>query len=148
MGVRSRAGKGSKGTAEAKGKAVVAKGDANTGATAAAAPPKSLWAKAFDKNAELTAQEALSAAHWIRQATGVVVGTAFGVLQLKGAPAIMTFIVVSALFPSALLSFSNELDAEEIAKIAPIQMEGMMPALALFLLTWIISYTVFLPPSS
>lgn len=146
MGARSRAGKGSKGGAE-KGKAAVTKADAKRDAATLAAP-KSLWAKAFDKDVELTVQEALSAAHWIRQATAVVVGTSFGVLQLKGAPAIMTYILVSALFPSALLSFSNELDAEEIAKVAPIQMEGMMPAMALFLLTWILSYTVFLPPSS
>ena len=60
----------------------------------------------------------------------------------------MTFILAGAMVPPVLLSITNEIDAEEISAVGSIQTEGMMPAFALFLLSWILSYTVCLPPAS
>lgn len=141
MGVRSRPGKDAK-SAE--------KGKNRTAAAPETPLPDSrlLWSKAFDKTYELTSQEALNAAHWLRQAIGIAFGISFGVLQLTGAPCVMAFLFGGAMLPPAVLSLTNEIDVEEISKIGTIQTEGMMPGFALFLLSWILSYTVFLPPGS
>lgn len=142
MGVRSRPGKGSAKPAD--------KGKARTEATPEPPAPVSrlLWGKVLDKTYELTPQEVLNASHWLRQTIAVAFGTVFGVLQLTGAPCIMTFILAGAMVPPVLLSITNEIDAEEISAVGSIQTEGMMPAFALFLLSWILSYTVCLPPAS
>lgn len=139
MGVRQRSGKSSK---------------QQTSLTKSAAQcqpppaPKSFWQKAIARDAQLTPEEALKAIHWIRQAAGLIIGTIFGVAQFKGALAILTFFFFSLVGAPALLSVTNELDIEEISQVAPIQMEGLWPSFALFLLSWIITYTVFLPPTA
>lgn len=142
MGARSRAGKSTKAAAAKTAK------EAKTPPTAALAKEQSLWEKVSRKDIELSTEEALRAVHWIRQLVGFTVGIVFGFIPLLGAPAILGFFTISTVAPPAIMSISNELDTEEIAKTSPIQTEGFMPATALFLLTWIVSYTVFLPPSS
>lgn len=109
---------------------------------------KTLWQKVITKEVQLTPEEALKAAHWIRQVTGVIIGIIFGIAQFKGAFAMLTFLFLCVVGAPALLSFTNELDIEEIAQVSSIQTEGLLPSFALFLLSWILTYTVFLPPKA
>lgn len=109
--------------------------------------PKTLWQKVISKQVQLNPEEALRATHWVRQVEGVIIGTIFGVAQFKGALTILTFLFLSVMGAPALLSLTNELDIEEIAQVSSIQTEGLMPSFALFLLSWIITYTMFLPPT-
>lgn len=143
MGARSRAGKGTKAAAAAK--------------AAKPAPPKpnakpekalSLWQRVTTTDVELTPEEALRAVHWLRQGLGILIGFLYGLIPLLGTPAILSYFLLATMVPPAIMSLWNELDIEEIAKTSPIQTEGLMPSTALFMLTWIVSYTMFLPPRS
>lgn len=141
MGARSRAGKGSK--ASAKGKT-----EKKPEVKQQDVAPKTLWQKAFDREAELEPQEALKITHWIRQAMGIIIGTVLGFLQITGAPGILTFFLLSFVGPPAFLTNFHDIDIEEVNKVGTVQTEGLMPGGALFILSWIISYTVFLPAST
>lgn len=112
------------------------------------AKPTPLYHKVISNQIQITPQEALTSAHWLRQLLGIVIGLVFGIAQFTGAPAVLTFLVATTVLPPFLLSLTNELDLEEIAEISPIQTEGIAPSIALFLLTWIVSYTVCLPPGA
>lgn len=138
MVTRSRTGKGSKAAAKAKETTPEPPQE-----TAEAQIP--LWKKVFNREATLTPKEILSTAHWIRQVLAILLGIVYGVLQLKGLPFVMSFIITSLSTPPALLMLFHEIDQDEVAKIGHIQTEGFMPAGALFLLSWILSYTCFLP---
>lgn len=137
MGVRQRSGKASKSKDTSN--------DVKVKETKSESESKSLWQKVFAKDEQLTPQEVLKAAHWVRQLLGVSVGIIFGVVRFTGAPAIMTFLLTTIMAPAALLGLFNELDLDEINDVSPMQAEGVMPSFALFLLTWIVTYTIGLP---
>lgn len=105
----------------------------------------SLVSKVFEPGAELTPTEALAASHWIRQTLAFITGIIFGALRLTGFPPIVTFCVISFSGPSSLLTSLHPLDLDEIKEVGTIQTEGFFPSVALFFLTWILSFTIFLP---
>ena len=82
--------------------------------------------------------------HWFRQAQAVVLGIAYGAFKITGAPGLTSFIGLTILGPITFVKQIHEYDEDEVSKIGPIALEGMLPAFALFLLTWIITYTIFL----
>lgn len=104
--------------------------------------------RVFDSNTPLTPEDAISAAHWIRQILGVVVGIVYGLIQLTGFTGFMSFFTLALMLPTTLMSMFHELDFDEINKHNSIQTEGLFPAMALFVLSWTISYTVRLPQST
>lgn len=140
MGVRSRSAKSTKASTKTK-EPVKFQVKEKTQDEASG----SLWKNILDPDSDISPTEVLKAAHWIRQMLAVLLGFVFGAFQLTGFPAIVTFISLSFMGPTALLSSIRELDIEEINKTNTIQMEGFVPATALFILTWVVSYTVFLP---
>lgn len=148
MGARSRNGKSKRAAAAAKAAKAAEANPSLSKRNVTKELTQSLWQKVRDTDVELTPDEALRAAHWMRQGLGIFFGFAYGVVPFLGAPAIMTYLLLAAMIPPAILSIWNELDIEEIAKTSPLQTEGLMPSTALFFLTWIVSYTVFLPPRS
>lgn len=131
-----------------KGKASRAAAKAKDAAEAAAATaPKetgNLWARAFSKEATLTPREILTAAHWLRQGQALVMGVLFGFFRITGFPAISAFVAGALAGPAFVLQQFHEIDEDEIAKAGTLQLEGMFPAFALFILSWILSYTTFL----
>lgn len=143
MGVRSRSGKTTKTASKVKASATKEKETLET-----PEQETSLWGKVFDRDVALSTDEALEASHWVRQASGILLGSIFGTLQLTGFPAIFVFFMVAFAGPSTFLSYFNELDIDEISKTGSMQTEGFMPSFALFVLFWVITYTIRLPPSS
>lgn len=107
-----------------------------------------LFAKIFQPGSMLTPTESLTAVHWIRQILAILTGILFGALRLTGYPPVMAFFAVSYTAPFTLLSSIRQLDLEEITDAGSIQTEGFFPATALFYLSWIISYTIFLPAAT
>ncbi|CAN8072459.1 unnamed protein product [Agarophyton chilense] len=149
MGLRSRSSK----TTRTKQKASAVESKAHVNDQTAQQPQaqqqrKFLVQRVLNSDLPLSSEDAVDAVHWIRQIMAIFIGTAFGILQLKGFPAILTFFSVSLLAPTAILSFFHELDLEEINKHHTIQTEGALPSMALFILSWTLSYTVFLPQNT
>ncbi|PXF46289.1 hypothetical protein BWQ96_03945 [Gracilariopsis chorda] len=103
-----------------------------------------LLQRVFDSTTTLTPEDAIAAAHWIRQILGIVVGIVYGLIQLTGFTGIMSFFTLALMLPTTLMSIFHELDFDEINKHNNIQTEGLFPAMALFVLSWTLSYTVFL----
>ena len=153
MGLRSRSGKGAKGSGvsskNAKDKLNNSTSKESTTCEVEQQNPKqSLWSKVFVKGVELTSEESLKATHWLRQAFGVIFGTICGLAGFTGSPVVIAFAIATFSGPTAFLSMLHDIDIEEISKHGSIQMEGLMPSVALFLLSWIITYTIRLPPKT
>lgn len=89
-------------------------------------------------------EEIVDAAHWIRQTQAVVVGGAYGALSVTGSVGVTSFVVMALLGPPAIIRRIHAYDEDEVAKIGSVASEGLLPAFALFLLCWIVSYTTFL----
>lgn len=105
----------------------------------------SLVQKILEPGAILTPTEALTASHWIRQIIALITGIVFGALRITGLPPIVTFCFISITGPFSFLSSFHQLDLDEIKEVGTIQTEGFFPSIALFFLTWILSFTIFLP---
>lgn len=150
MGLKSRSGRLTTSRASASS---IAKADSKTKQPTEQQPQcittdnnnNGLFSKVIQPGYELSAEETLAAAHWIRQILAVFLGIVFGIIKMKGFPPVMTYVAVSLTTPYSLLSSLHELDLEEIGSKGTIQTEGFFPATALFFLSWIISYTIFLP---
>ena len=140
MGARSRSGKSSKAAAKAK-----AESKADAQKEKQNVPQLSLWQKFRTRGALSEPDDALKTAYWIRQTMGISLGILFGILRLTGAPTILSFLVLSFLLPPAFLTNYHDIDLEEVAKVGAVQTEGLFPSFALFLLSWIVTYTLFLP---
>lgn len=147
MGLRSRSAKTAKASAKAN-----AKSNVKANVAPQPQPPQRasghLLQRAFNSQFELSAEDVLSVAYWIRQVLALLVGVIFGFMQLTGFTAILGFLGAALMAPTAMLSMFRELDFDDINKRSSLQTEGIAPALALFILTWTISYTVFLPQPS
>lgn len=152
MPVRSRSSK-AKAAAKEKAKdksdtaaAAPTSADATTGAVQN--NKRTIVAKLADRDYNLTPEEALLAVHWIRQLLAIFIGILFGVMRLTGSSPILTQILFSFTGPSTVLSLIREIDLDQIAEIGSIQTEGFAPGMALFFLSWIISYTICLPAAA
>lgn len=92
----------------------------------------------------LTPEQALNMMHWVRQGLGVATGTIFGALRLTGFSAITTFLATAVLLPNAYFASVLGVDEAEVAQVGSLKSEGIMPAFACFLLSWILMYTTFM----
>ena len=104
---------------------------------------KSLAAVDSTEKPGLTPEQALNMMHWVRQGLGVATGCTFGLLQITGFPAITTFLATAVLLPNAYFASVLGVDEAEVAQVGSLKSEGIMPAFACFLLTWILVYTTF-----
>lgn len=153
MGLRSRSGKGAKGSAASNKNAkdklnVSTNNESTTAEVERQTSDQSLWKKVFARGLELTPEESLRATHWLRQAFGVIFGITCGLARLTGSPVVISFLIASFSGPPAFLSMLHDIDIDEVSKVGTIQIEGLLPSVALFLLSWIITYTIRLPPKT
>lgn len=63
---------------------------------------------------------------------------------MTGSVGITSFLMMALLGPPNMIRRIHNFDEEEVAKVGSVASEGLLPAFALFLLCWIISYTTFL----
>lgn len=81
----------------------------------------------------------------MRQSLALVVGVAYGAMKVTGQIGLTTFLSLAILAPASIVrQLQAPLDEDEVSKIGSLATEGLMPSFALFLLSWIISYTVAL----
>lgn len=92
----------------------------------------------------ISPDDALSMMHWTRQALGVTMGILLGSIKLTGFPAITSFFAVAVLVPNAYFASYLNVDEAEVAQAGSLKTEGLMPAFALFLLMWILTYTTLI----
>lgn len=104
----------------------------------------SLMKRVFVPSAELEIEEHIDALYWMRQALGLAVGLLYGCTKVTGQVGVSTFLCLSLLGPPSLLRKLHPFDEDEVGKVGSISTEGAIPSFALFLLTWIISYTACL----
>lgn len=105
-------------------------------ATAAAAPPA---------RSSATADAALSAMHWTRQGLAVALGAALGASQTTGVAGFMMYVGTVVLVPNNVMAAALGVDEDEVSQAGSLKTEGLMPSFGLFLLSWILLYTTFLP---
>ncbi|CAK0785251.1 hypothetical protein CVIRNUC_008457 [Coccomyxa viridis] len=85
-------------------------------------------------------EDLLDVLHWMRQLLAVVAGCVWGVLPLTGLYAFLGFLALCLLLPY-LWYQSQRIDEEEFGGHQALAGEGLAPALASFVLVWIIAYT-------
>ena len=79
--------------------------------------------------------------YWLRCIVAPVFGIIFGVLPLVGVAGFATFAVASSALVFLYVQSRYVLDVESYGGITTLLQEGAMPSFALFMLTWIITFT-------
>ena len=105
------------------------------------AEERSLLGKIASRATTYSSAEMDTACHWTKQAVALGVGVASGVMPLQGMQPMLTFLVLSLLCTYATYSLLLRANPDGEAQIELLK-EGMMPATALFLLTWIVLFTL------
>jgi len=103
---------------------------------------QSLLQKVISRSAPLDKTEALEALYWLKQIVGLIMGVVCGVVPFMGATGIALFLITAAALSHILAFFYLKVDENEVGLSAALT-EGGMTALAMFLLTWIVTFTVF-----
>jgi hypothetical protein len=101
--------------------------------------------KAFKRNARWDKDsfpEYLVIVYWIRQIIGLLVGLACGVSEVTGFIAFVIFILNNTLVPFAYYRHYSNINIEDFGP-TEVLTEGYQQSFGIFLLTWIISYTLF-----
>lgn len=126
------------------------KAGAVVGAGAAAAakpvpPVLPVWRRLLLRNLEWKPDEVLTALHWVRQAYGVGVGLLFGLVGVTGGVAAIVYILSCFALTTGYFRVYLGVDEEDLAD-APdggsLQTEGLFSSVALFVLTWTLSYSL------
>lgn len=86
-------------------------------------------------------EEFLDVIYWIRQIVGVLLGLAWGLLAIKGAVGLVSFVILNAAILYVYFSAFQAVDEEEFGGAWELTKEGFMTSLATFLVIWIILYT-------
>ncbi|KAL5961814.1 Respirasome Complex Assembly Factor 1, partial [Taenia solium] len=84
--------------------------------------------------------EFLDTVYWIRQVVGLITGTLWGVLPIKGAFGISSFFCINCVFVYLYASVYQRVDEEEYGGYAEIIKEGLMTTFATFLVVWVVVY--------
>ncbi len=139
MVIRQKSGKES---AKAKAKRELQAASAKEVGPAVPAP--SLMSRAFRSDATLEPAEILDVSYWLRQAIALFMGVMYGAGRVTGQIGITSFLCSAIMIPPAFIKRIHPFDEDELGKVGSVSTEGLMPAFALFILTWIVTYTVFL----
>lgn len=127
MGVKSRTRTGNKAREAAAEKA--------------AASTKVMKRSEEQEDGSISPDDALKMMHWTRQALGITMGFLLGIVKITGFFAITSFFAVAVLVPNAYFASYLNVDEAEVAQAGSLKTEGLMPAFALFLLLWTLTYT-------
>ncbi|CDI97009.1 Rab5 interacting [Echinococcus multilocularis] len=93
--------------------------------------PQSSWT---DKD------EFLDTVYWMRQFVGLIIGTLWGSLPIKGALGISSFFFINCIFVYLYAAVFQRVDEEEYGGYSEIIKEGLMTTFATFLVVWVVVY--------
>lgn len=140
MVIRQKSGK-----ANAKAKAKRELANAAGAKEVTPTPPKpSLLSRAFRSDATLEHAEIIELSYWLRQVIGLFMGIVYGASRVTGQIGFTSFLCSALMIPPAFIKRIHPFDEDELGKVGSVSTEGLMPSFALFVLSWIVTYTVFL----
>ncbi|KAI3865943.1 hypothetical protein MKX03_036802 [Papaver bracteatum] len=100
------------------------------------------FGKLFDPEASWDKDQLGDVLHWIRQVVGLICGLLWGVVPVVGAIWIVVFLVISSGIVYAYYSVILKVDEEEFGGHGTLLQEGLFASITLFLLAWIIVYSL------
>lgn len=102
----------------------------------------SIWEKIKEGgSARWKEDELKTAIHWFRQTVSLVLGIAWGVASFTGFNAFMTHLVVNSIGTVVFYSSYIGVDPEEFGGHSVLWQEGLAPALSMFMLAWVVTYS-------
>ncbi|XP_078179269.1 rab5-interacting family protein [Carex rostrata] len=99
-------------------------------------------AKFLDPNSSWDKDKLLDTLYWIRQAIGLFCGLLWGAIPLVGAIWIVLFVAISTGTVYWVYSQRLNIDEEEFGGHGAILQEGFFASFTLFLLCWILVYSL------
>lgn len=89
-----------------------------------------------------------NASYWVKQLSALVMGVAFGVQAMTGFTAVVTFVVSCGLLVWATFAIVLRADLRLLGLDGQRELlqEGGMSALAMFMLSWSVAFTLFSAP--
>lgn len=102
----------------------------------------SLFQKLARKDATWDRDQLGDVLHWLRQAIALVCGIVWGLIPLVGFGWIVVFVALSSATMYGVYSLYLRLDGEEFGGDAGLLQEGFFASMTLFLLSWILVYSL------
>ncbi|XP_010910049.1 uncharacterized protein [Elaeis guineensis] len=100
------------------------------------------FAKLLDPEASWDKDQLGDVLHWIRQVLGLLCGLLWGAVPLIGAKWILVFLVLSSGIIYGYYAHILKIDEEEYGGHATLLQEGLFASFTLFLLAWILVYSL------
>lgn len=98
--------------------------------------------KWIDKDASWEKEELFDALHWIRQVVALLCGILWGFIPLVGSFWIVLFLALSSAIVYGYYTLVLKIDSEDFGGHGSLLQEGMFASVTLFLLSWILVYSV------
>ncbi|XP_038900616.1 respirasome Complex Assembly Factor 1-like [Benincasa hispida] len=99
-------------------------------------------AKLFDPEASWDKDQLGDVLHWIRQAVAVVLGLLWGSIPLVGGIWFLIFLAISTSVVYGYYAMILKVDEEEFGGHGALLQEGLFASITLFLLAWILVYSL------
>ncbi|PNW80055.1 hypothetical protein CHLRE_08g376000v5 [Chlamydomonas reinhardtii] len=100
------------------------------------------------KDAMWNKEELLTAMHWQKQVTALIIGIVCGVLPLTGLNGFLTFAIAQGLCTVIFYRGVLRIDEEQHGGVAEVLVEGFPTFSAVFVLVWVLAYNVAHVPLS
>eukprot|EP01084_Bolivina_argentea_P007601 14269_1 len=103
---------------------------------------QSLWTKAIKgvSDNEWTKEDVSNIIYWLRQILSLIIGMLWGIVRLEGIFAVLLYFTVCVF---GLHSYKSQYGvSDEIFDIFDALKEGFVPALGIFLMGWVCSYSI------
>eukprot|EP00245_Coleochaete_scutata_P004547 TRINITY_DN17259_c0_g1_i1.p1 TRINITY_DN17259_c0_g1~~TRINITY_DN17259_c0_g1_i1.p1 ORF type:complete len:139 (-),score=22.82 TRINITY_DN17259_c0_g1_i1:364-780(-) len=114
--------------------------------TSSSAGPETVVAfdrsKLLDRYAEWDSEEIKDVIYWLRQILGLLFGLVYGLVPVTGGPGFILFLTVSTLLTWMYYGLLLKIDDEEFGGHGTLLMEGFPISVGLFLLAWIVVYSL------
>ncbi|KMZ62767.1 Rab5-interacting family protein [Zostera marina] len=100
------------------------------------------FSKLFDREANWEKDELPDILHWIRQGLGLLIGLIWGAIPVVGAIWIVLYLVLSTATIFWYYAYFLKIDDEEYDGHTALLQEGLFASFTLFLLSWILVYSL------
>ncbi|XP_042393080.1 respirasome Complex Assembly Factor 1-like [Zingiber officinale] len=104
--------------------------------------PSSKLLKLLDPEASWDKDNLGDTLHWIRQGLGILSGLLCGAVPLIGAFWIVGFLVISTSIVYCYYTYVLKIDGEDFGGHGALLQEGLFASFTLFLLSWIVVYSL------
>ena len=85
-------------------------------------------------------EDLLDCVYWLNHVISVVVGVAYGYLQVTGSAGIISYLAISSVLSLLYVGGYQNLDIEDNGGLTGIAKEGIMARFGLFMICWILTY--------